>query len=171
MRVTRRPNRRLQFRVATMTGRLGAVLIVVLTMTFAACSTTPAEPQPLAIPVSSSPIAPDELAAIRTILTSGIADTSPPTFPEQPGQIACVIHGGGPYPGIRVPGTCQTSVAWNGSLFLVRLTEYWDASVFHGGDSDPSKGQLSHSWRYKVDGTGNVTLVDSSGNFPPQQVA
>jgi hypothetical protein len=153
-----------------MTGRLGAVLIVFVTMTFAACSTTPVEPQPLAIAVSSSPSAPDELAAIRAVLASGIADTSPPTFPEQPGQMACVIQGGGPYPGIRVPGTCQTSVARNGSLFLVTLTEYWDASVFHGGDLDPSHGQLSHSWRYKVDGAGNVTFVDSSGNFPPQEV-
>jgi hypothetical protein len=154
-----------------MTERLGAVLIVVVTITFAACSTTPAEPQPLAIPVSSLPIAPDELAAIRTILASGIADTSPPTFPEQPGQTACVIQGGGPYPGIRVPGTCQTSVARSGGVFLVMLTEYWDASVFHGGDVDPSYGQLSHAWRYKVDGAGTVTLVDSSGNFPPQEAA
>ena len=153
-----------------MTGRLGAVLIVVVTMTFTACSTTPAEPQTLAIPVSSSPIAPDELAAIRAVLASGIADTSPPTFPEQPGRRACVIQGGGPYPGIRVPGTCQTSVAWNGSLFLVTLREYWDASAFHGGDTDPSNGQLSYSWRYKVNGTGNVTFVDSSGNFPPGEV-
>jgi hypothetical protein len=170
MRVTRIPERRSQLRVATMTGRLGAVMIVVVTTTFAACSTTPAQPQPLAIP-SSSLIAPDGLAAIRAVLNSGIADTSPPTFPEQPGQTACVIQGGGPYPGIRVPGTCKTSVARNGGVFLVTLTEYWDASVFHGGDVDPTNGQLSHAWRHKVDGAGNVTFVDSSGNFPPQDVA
>jgi hypothetical protein len=109
-----------------MTGRLGAVLIVVVTMTFASCS--PAEQQPLAIPVPQSPISADELAAIRAVLASGVADSSPPTFSEQPGQTICVIQGGGPYPGIRVPGTCQTSVARNGSLFLVTLTEYWDAS-------------------------------------------
>jgi hypothetical protein len=165
------PERRSQLRLATMTGRLGAVLTVLVMMTFAACSTTPAEPQPLAIPVSSSPIAPAELAAIRAVLASGIADTSPPTFPEQPGQIVCVIQGGGPYPGIRVPGTCKTSVAQSGGVFLVTLTEYWDASVFHGGDVDPSIGPLSHAWRYNVDGAGNVTFVDSSGNFPPQEVA
>jgi meiotically up-regulated gene 157 (Mug157) protein len=56
------------------------------------------------------------------------------------------------------------------SLFLVTLTEYWDASVFHGGDSDPHNGQLSYAWRYEVDGAGNVTFVDSSGNFPPGEV-
>jgi hypothetical protein len=82
----------------------------------------------------------------------------------------CTIRGGGPYPGIRVPGTCQTSAAWNGRSFVVTLTEYWDASVFHGGDIDPSHGQLSYSWRYKVDSAGHVTLLESSGNFSPQEV-
>jgi hypothetical protein len=156
--------------VATMIGRLGVVVLVVVTMTLAACSTSPALQKPLAVPVSSSATAPDELAAIRAVLVaSGFVDTSQ-TFPEHPGQMACVIQGGGPYPGFRVPGSCQTLVARNGSLFLLTLTEYWDASVFHGGDVDPSKGQLSHAWRYWVDGAGNVTLVDSSGNFPPQEV-
>jgi hypothetical protein len=82
----------------------------------------------------------------------------------------CIIGGGGPYPGIRVPGTCQTSAAWYRSEFLVTLTEYWDASAFHGGDVDPSHGQLSYSWRYKVDGASKVTLVGTSGNFPPQEM-
>jgi hypothetical protein len=132
--------------------------MVVASLTFAACTTSPAEPDPAG-------------GAIRAVLiASGFADSSQ-TFPEQQGQIPCVIQGGGPYPGIRVPGTCQTSVALDGSLFLVTLTEYWDASAFHGGDGYPSNGQLSYSWRYKVDGAGNVTLVDSSGNFPPGEVS
>lgn len=153
-----------------MTGRLGPLLMVVASVTFAACTTSSAEPNPLSGHVSSSPKALDAGGAIRAVLdSSGFADTSQ-TFPNQPGQIACVIQGGGPYPGIRVPGTCQTSVARNGSLVLVTLTESWDARAFHGGDVDPSYGQLSHSWRYKVDGSGNVTLVASSGNFPPQEV-
>ncbi|HCG02244.1 MAG TPA: hypothetical protein DEV93_17080 [Chloroflexi bacterium] len=142
---------------ATMIGRLGAVLMVVASLTFAACTTSPAEPNPL--------------SAIRAVLTAAGFANSSQTFPEQPGRIACVIQGGGPYPGIRVPGTCQTSVAWNRGLFLVTLTEYWDASAFRGGDTDPSNGQLSYSWRYKVNGTGNVTFVDSSGNFPPGEVS
>jgi hypothetical protein len=138
------------------TGRLGAVLMVVASVTFAACAASPAEPNP-------GP-------AIRAALVaSGFADTSQ-TFPQQPGQMACTIQGGGPYPGIRVPGTCQTSAAWNGSLFDVTLTEFWDASAFHGGDVDPSTGQLSHSWQYRVDGAGKVTFVGTSGNFPPSAV-
>jgi hypothetical protein len=148
--------------------RLGAVLIVPMTIAFAACQTTSAEPHSSATPVLSSGGASDELAAIRAVLASGVGgDTS--LFPPQPGRIACVIQGGGPYPAIRVSGTCQTSVSRNGSQFLVTLTEYWEPSVFHG-DGDPSTGQLSHSWRYKVDSECNVTLIDSLGNFPPQEV-
>jgi hypothetical protein len=151
-----------------MTRSLGAGLVIVVTMMFAACSTTPAEPQPVAFPVSSSP-APNELAAIRAVLVaSGFADSSQ-TFPEQPGRTACTILGGGPYPGIRVPGTCQTSVASTGSVYLVTLTEYWDASAFHDSDFDPDHGQLSYQWRYRVGGAGNVTLLGSSGNFAPQE--
>jgi hypothetical protein len=151
-------------------GRLGGVLIVLASVTFAACTTSPAEPNPLTGHLSPSPKALDAGGAIRAVLVAaGFADTSQ-TFPNEPGQAACVIQGGGPYPGIRVPGTCQTSVVMNGSVLFVTLTEHWDATAFHGGDVDPSHGQLSHSWRYMVDGEGKVTFVDGSGNFPPQQV-
>ena len=139
-----------------MTGRVRTVLMVLATVTLAACNTSTAEP--------------NTDAAIRAVLVaSGFADSSQ-TFPEKPGQMACTIQGGGPAPGIRVPGTCQTSVAWYRSEFLVTLTEYWDASAFHGGDADPSHGQLSYSWRYKVDGASKVTFVGTSGNFPPSAV-
>ncbi len=139
-----------------MTGRVRTVLMVLPCVMLAACTTSPAEPNPD--------------AAIRAVLVaSGFADSSQ-TFPGKSGQMPCTIRGGGPYPGIRVPGTCQTSAAWNGRSFVVTLTEYWDASVFHGGDIDPSHGQLSYSWRYKVDSAGHVTLLESSGNFSPQEV-
>jgi hypothetical protein len=59
---------------------------------------------------------------------------------------------------------------WNGSLFVVTFTEVWAASAFHDGDFDPGTGQLSHSWQYKVGGSGNVTLVGDWGSFPPQEV-
>jgi hypothetical protein len=140
-----------------MIGRLGTVLIVLASLTFAACTASSAEPNPG--------------AAIRAVLVaSGFADSSQ-AFPQKPGQMPCIIQGGGPYPGIRVPGTCQTSVAWYRSEFLVTLTEHWDASAFHGGDVDPSHGQLSYTWRYKVDGASKVTFVATSGNFPPSEVS
>ena len=139
-----------------MTRRIRTVLVVLASVTLAACSTSPAEP--------------NTDAAIRAVLVaSGFADSSQ-AFPQQPGQMACTIQGGGPYPGIRVPGTCETSAVWNGSLFVVTFTEVWDASAFHDGDFDPGTGQLSHSWQYKVGGSGNVTFVGDWGNFPPQEV-
>jgi hypothetical protein len=139
-----------------MTARLGTALLVLASVTLTACTTNPAEP--------------NTAAAIRAVLVaSGFAD-SVQTFPEHPGQMLCTIGGGGPAPGIRVPGTCQTSLFWNRRVFLVTLTESWDASAFHGGDIDPSHGQLSYSWLYEVDGVGNVTFLDSFGNFPPQEM-
>jgi hypothetical protein len=139
-----------------MAGRLAVVPIVLASLTFAACTTSPGAPNPG--------------AAIRAALVdSGFAD-SVQTFPDQPGQMLCTIGGGGPAPGIRVSGTCQTSLFWNGRVFLVTLTEYWDASAFHGGDIDPTHGQLSYSWLYQVDGAGDVTFLDSFGNFPPQEM-
>jgi hypothetical protein len=125
-------------------------------VTLAACTSSPAEP--------------NTEAAIRAVLVaSGFAD-SVQTFPVRPGQMLCTIGGGGPAPGLRVPGTCETSMFWNGRVFIVTLTEYWDASAFHGGDIDPTHGQLSYSWLYQVDGAGNVTFLDSFGNYPPSAV-
>jgi hypothetical protein len=139
-----------------MTRRLGRMLVVLAVVTLPGCTTSSAEPNPA--------------SAIQKVLAvSGFADSTQ-TFPDHPGEIACTIHGGGPYPGIHVPGRCQTSALWNGSVFFVTLTEYWDASAFYGGDTDPHQGQLSHSWRYAVDGAGKVTLLADWGNFPPQEV-
>jgi hypothetical protein len=138
-----------------MIGRLGTVLIVLASLTFAACTASSAEPNPGAA-----------IGAAR--VAAGFADGQ--TFPDQPGQVACTIHGGGPYPGIHVPGTCETSAVWNGALFVVTFTEVWDASAFYDGDFDSGTGQLSHSWQYRVDGAGNVTSVSDWGNFPPQEV-
>jgi hypothetical protein len=132
------------------------MLVVLAVVALVGCATSSTEPNPA--------------NAIQKVLAASGFSASSQTFPDEPGESACTIQGGGPYPGIRVPGSCQTSVFWNGSVFFVTLTEYWDASAFHGGDTDPYQGQLSHSWRYTVDGAGKVTLLADSGNFPPQEV-
>jgi hypothetical protein len=140
--------------VASMTRRLLAVLIVVTCVPIAACATGLAEPNP-------------DAAIQGALVASGFADSAQ-IFPRQPGEIACTVHGGGPAPGMSLPGTCQTSAAWNGIRFLVTFTEHWDATAFHAGDVDPASGQLSYSWRYSVDRAGHATFVSSWGNFPPQ---
>jgi hypothetical protein len=85
-------------------------------------------------------------------------------FPDHAGRIACTLAAAVEL----VAGTCQTSAAPNGGLFVVTLTESWDARKFHY-QSDPSYGQLSVSWRYSVDSAANVTFLGRSGNFPPEE--
>lgn len=91
-------------------------------------------------------------------------------FPLKPGKVKGVIHGGGPAPGITVPGEFETQIASIGTgIYEVTLTEYWNSTDFHGGNADPDKLMLSHFWKYKATPT-QVTLIDNGGDFPPQLV-
>jgi photosystem II stability/assembly factor-like uncharacterized protein len=108
-------------------------------------------------------------AAISAAGDSGLGAAG--LFPNQPGRTQCVIHGGGPAPGIQVPGICATAASSDSTTgaWTVTFTESWDARQFHG-QGDPSTGQLEHSWAYVVSGDGSVVLSGQSGNFPPQDV-
>lgn len=90
-------------------------------------------------------------------------------FPTSVGAHACQIQGGGPYPGIVVPGTCRTETETRGSAYLVKFTQVWDATRFHAFD-DPSSGQLQYTWSFAVGGTGLIDDLPPYGNFPPQYV-
>ncbi len=93
------------------------------------------------------------------------------SWPYKPGRMPCVLYGGGPYPGLKVPGICATAASSDSADggWTVTFTESWDARQFHGG-GDPGTGQLSHSWTYAVGSAGQVSLTSQSGNFPPQEV-
>ena len=90
-------------------------------------------------------------------------------FPTSVGSQACQIRGGGPPPGILVPGTCRTETETRGSGYSVKFTELWDARTFHYAD-EPGSGELHHSWSFLVSATGVVVIEASSGHFPPQRV-
>jgi hypothetical protein len=135
-----------------MTRRFQAVVMVVASIMFAACSPSPAGPNRVSGPVSASPSALDESAVIRAVFASGVAKPSP-TFPEYADRIVCIVPDAAP--GIHFRASCQTSAARNGSLWVVTLTEYW---AFRG---EPSDGQVS--WRYSVDDAATVIFL---GNFP-----
>lgn len=109
-------------------------------------------------------------AAITAVDNAGLVPNG--MFPGQPGSGTCVIPGGGPAPGIRVPGTCATAASPDTATatWYVTVSEAWDARQFHG-QADPVTGQLSHSWTYAVAGNGQVVLASQSGNFPPQEVS
>ena len=106
--------------------------------------------------------------AIRAVFASpAIGDWT--IFPQAVGSQACQIRGGGPYPGIAVPGTCRTEVEASGLGYVVRFVEAWDASRFHL-TGEPSSGELQHTWSLAVSATGVVIAQSSTGNFPPQEV-
>lgn len=124
-----------------------------------------AAPSPQATPTSRG-LSPED--AVRAVLTSSGFDRSM-LFPTSVGSHACQIRGGGPPPGILVPGTCRTEIETRGSGYSVKFTELWDARTFHYAD-EPGSGELHHSWSYLVSATGAVILEASSGHFPPQYV-
>ena len=92
----------------------------------------------------------------------------PQVFPQKPARQSCIIGGGGPYPGLRIPGSCQTSAVVDGvGGWTITFTEFWDASQFHAGQQ--STGTLSYRVTYGVDGNGKVTQRYQGGDYPPQE--
>lgn len=78
--------------------------------------------------------------AVRAVLASPTVNSSMfAPFPKSVGSQACEIRGGGPSPGIVVPGTCRTEIEARGSNHLVRFIYVWDARQFHLA-SEPSSG-------------------------------
>lgn len=112
---------------------------------------------------------------IKLAMQSSVAQTwalSP--FPKKPGTIKCVIHGGGPPPGIRVPGWCSTTVLRHSKeSATVRFIERWNARRFRGPGAG-RRSHLSHTYDLKVStkAVNGDHLVQrrSYGDFPPQQV-
>ena len=129
---------------------------------------TLAAPSP---PTRPTPQAMTPEDAIQSVLTWSAANGSAlfAIFPKSLGSQSCQIRGGGPYPGIVVPGTCRTEVEATGSNYVVRFVEIWDASRFHYAD-EPGTGELQHTWAFAVTVSGTVVVQPDTGNFPPQWV-
>jgi hypothetical protein len=117
---------------------------------------------------SQSPVIRGAEPAIRAVQESPLGSISA-SFPRTIASEACDIHGGGPPPGIVIPGTCRTEVEVSGADHIVRFVETWDARRFHLA-GEPSSGELEHVWSFLVDPSGTVTQQPDSGNFPPQYV-
>ena len=109
--------------------------------------------------------------AVHAVMASSAVEGSTifTIFPTTVVSRTCQIKGGGPPPGILVPGSCRTEVEASGPNYVVRFTETWDASRFHH-QSDPSSGDLQHTWAFVVSGTGEVVAQPQTGHFPPQDV-
>ena len=92
-------------------------------------------------------------------------------FPSEPGTAKCTIRGGGPPPGILVPGLCTTSVLVRGNEATVRFTESWNVHRFYSGSV--RRGWLSHTWEITVSQQAPGDHVIGSrdyGDSPPQLV-
>jgi hypothetical protein len=151
------------------------ILALVLTGACSAEAPTPAEtPNPVTPTLAASspqatatsrPMSPED--AVRAVMTS--PESGWGLFPTSVGSQACQIRGGGPAPGILVPGTCRTEIETRGSGYSVKFTELWDAGTFHYA-TEPGSGELHHSWSFLVSATGAVIPEASAGHFPPQYV-
>jgi hypothetical protein len=77
------------------------------------------------------------------------------SFPATPGTKNCVIHGGGPAPGVFLDGTCGTRVTFDdaGSA-LVRFIQTWSGSRY--------------VWQIRVSRSGHVVRRSEHGDPPPQ---
>jgi hypothetical protein len=104
-------------------------------------------------------------AAIQTVTASDEGKWLTALFPTTVGTQACVIIGGGPAPGFRVSGTCETSVVPVGGNLAVSFSEQWDKWTGDGGT-----GEESHTWTVTVDPQGKIISQSESGNFPPQSM-
>jgi hypothetical protein len=93
-------------------------------------------------------------------------------FPKEVGKAKCRIRGGGPPPGISVPGVCTTSVLVRGNEATVQFKESWNARRFYAGSV--RHGRLSHTWEITVSKQAapgdHVIGVRDYGDFPPQLV-
>lgn len=122
---------------------------------------------------SPPPATPDPRAAASRALAAVWASLDGSVilsdFPRDVGAGPCMIHGGGPPPGIQVAGTCSTAVQRQDRDWLVSFTEVWDADAFHRNGSARA-GLLTHTWQFTVDGEARIVRQIQFGDFPPQLV-
>jgi hypothetical protein len=110
-------------------------------------------------------------AAIHAVLISKAGDAGGygSLFPTTARTVPCLIHGGGPYPGVRIPGTCATVIAFGPKdSAVVRFVESWDSTHFRGM-RDP-QGRLTHTWEFTVSSRGDVRYVRQYGAVAPQEI-
>jgi hypothetical protein len=101
--------------------------------------------------------------------TPGPQETPPPIARDY----ECVIAGGGPYPGIRVPGTCRWDAERDSDDWIVSEKQTWRCEDFNANieGKETCTGENGwHTWRYRVTAEGAVERLDDEGMFPPQLV-
>jgi PBP1b-binding outer membrane lipoprotein LpoB len=89
-------------------------------------------------------------------------------FPLEASRVKGTIHGGGPAPGITIPGEFESSATKKEKdVFIVTLTEYWKAGDFR--DSAEKEGTLSAFWKYEVT-PNEITFLEQGGDTSPELI-
>lgn len=102
-------------------------------------------------------------------IAKAVQDLKRSDFPLKSGQREGIIKGGGPFPGIRVPGTFESTAKKQGDAsYVVTLTEHWSAVDFRDGDKS-ANAELSYYWKYLVSRDA-VKAIGEGGDFPPDYV-
>jgi len=123
----------------------------------------------LALACGGGGLSPEALEAFRAVAQPSELGTPGPLPPEGR-DYDCVLHGGGPSPGIEVPGTCRWDVEADGDGWVVTYSETWHCADFRANVQgySPCDGEAgSHTWRYRVDDRGRYEQVEAFGNFSP----
>ncbi|OAB44629.1 hypothetical protein [Paenibacillus antarcticus] len=98
-----------------------------------------------------------------------ILETSRFEFPTKEGKTEGIILGGGPVPGLRIPGEfTSAAMREDKDTFVITLTEYWSSDDFQDENS-PEETILSHYWKYRVTDS-EVELHEEGGDFSPEHV-
>src|SRR5262245_60859569 len=136
------------------------IVVLLLTVWSSACDRTRAS-------VGSD----DESYVAMAMHSSAGPPSGSSLFPSRAGTVKCMIDGGGPPPGIAVPGVCTTTVLVLGNEATVRFKESWNARSFYGGSARHDR--LSHTWEIMLSKHApgdHVTGARDYGDFPPQLV-
>ncbi|WP_438349229.1 hypothetical protein ACP8HI_00595 [Paenibacillus sp. FA6] len=98
-----------------------------------------------------------------------ILETQRIEFPTKRDKVKGIIQGGGPAPGLRIPGEFESAaMREDEDTFIVILTEYWSSDIFRNENS-PAHATLTHYWKYKVT-DGKVEILEDDGDFSPEFV-
>jgi hypothetical protein len=140
----------------------------------ATASTESGQPSTTGSDTGSSALADSETYIQMAMRSSVGKELGLSLFPKKPETAPCVIPSGGPAPGIRVPGTCSTTVRLGrNDEAMVCFVERWDARDFHGPGTG-GRRHLSHTWELTVSlhtpAGGGVVHTRDYGDFPPRLV-
>jgi hypothetical protein len=112
-----------------------------------------------------------EKAALKAVSASDRGQGLAEFFPAKSSKESCAIPMGGPAPGRRVRGTCETALRVDpDGLAEVRFRQSWDRNDFHAQPGSSRRREQSHTWMFIVSKSGRIVATSEQGDVPPQYV-